>query len=728
MQASATKGESAARLPCLDMMAGVVFGVAVAARLVHLWAIRGTPFFDVLMGDARSYDAWATRLAAGDWIGTDVFYQAPLYPYFLGGLYAIAGRDLLIVRIVQALVGAASAVLLAQAGERLFSRRVGWIAGLGLALCAPAIFFDVLLQKTVLDVFFMCLTLWISSRLIAGSPRPGLWVALGAALGALSLTRENALALVVVAIIWAVSKGGKHEGDESHEEHEEKTVLCVLRVPAVALLAGISLVLLPVVARNYAVDGGVYLTTSQFGPNFFIGNNPGADGTYMSLRPGRGAPEFERQDATELAERALGHPVSPGEVSAYWRGRALGFISSSPGRWTVLMGRKFALLWNASEMLDTESQESYEDVSPLLRALALVGHFGILVPLALVGLIAMWPDRRRLWPVLAFFGVYAASVVLFFVFARYRFPLVPFLLLFAAVGVVSLPGLLRPASPARRAWIGAAVIVAAIATNWPLLSPTRMRAITETNLGTALYEAGRLDEAVSRYEKAVALQPDYAPAYNNLGVTLRAKGDVDAAIAAYQRGLRLDDDYPDLHYNLANALLSQNRADEAAAHLATSVAGEPASAANHNNLGTALAEKGQMEPAIVEFRNAIALEPASVLAYRNLGNALAATGRSAEARQALEQAVALAPADADANYDLGSLLLEIGAHAEAAARFRASLASRPRDPRTLNNLGIALASQGQIREAIPLFEQALAIDPDFGDAKQNLVTAKKALR
>jgi len=706
------------------MMAAVVFGVALAARLAHLWAIRGTPFFDVLIGDARGYDAWATRLASSDWIGTDVFYQAPLYPYFLGGLYAIAGRDLLVVRIVQAFVGAASAVLLAQAGERLFSRRVGWIAGLGLALYAPAIFFDVLLQKTVLDVFFMCLTLWISSRLIADSPRPALWAALGAALGALSLTRENALALVVIGIIWATSKSGKHEGHEGHEDREGKTVLRVLRVLPVALLAGLALVLLPVVARNYAVDGGVYLTTSQFGPNFFIGNNPGADGTYMSLRAGRGAPEFERQDATELAERALGHPVSPGEVSAYWRDRALGFITSAPGRWTVLMGRKFALLWNASEMLDTESQESYEDVSPLLRALAFVGHFGILVPLALVGLIAMWPDRRRLWPVLAFFSVYAASVVLFFVFARYRFPLVPFLLLFAAVGVVSLPGLLRSASPVRRASIGAAVTVAAIATNWPLLSSTRMRAITETNLGTALYEAGRLDEAVSRYEKAVALQPDYAPAYNNLGVTLRAKGDVDAAIAAYQRGLRLDGDYPDLHYNLANALLSQNRADEAAAHLATSVAGEPASAANHNNLGTALAEKGQMEPAIVEFRNAIALEPASVLAYRNLGNALAATGRSAEAREALERAVTLAPADADANYDLGSLLLETGAHADAAARFRTSLASRPRDPRTLNNLGIALASQGQIRDAIPLFEQALAIDPNFADAKRNLVTAK----
>ena len=45
--------------------------------------------------------------------------------------------------------------------------------------------------------------------------------------------------------------------------------------------------------RNYSVDGGFYLTTSQFGSNFYIGNNPNADGTYASIRFGRGAPEFE---------------------------------------------------------------------------------------------------------------------------------------------------------------------------------------------------------------------------------------------------------------------------------------------------------------------------------------------------------------------------------------------------------------------------------------------------
>jgi hypothetical protein len=98
-----------------------IFAVALAVRLLHIWQIRDAPFFSVLMGDSRAYDEWARRIAAGDWIGTDVFYQAPLYPYFLGVIYAIAGHHLLLVRIVQAVLGSLACVFLVLAGRRLFS-------------------------------------------------------------------------------------------------------------------------------------------------------------------------------------------------------------------------------------------------------------------------------------------------------------------------------------------------------------------------------------------------------------------------------------------------------------------------------------------------------------------------------------------------------------------------------------------------------------------------------
>src|SRR6188508_2585227 len=158
------------------MRALVIFAVAFGIRLLHIWQLRSTPFFDTLLGDANGYDKWAVRLASGDWIGSDVFYQAPLYPYFLGVVYAIFGRDLLVVRIIQAAIGSASCVLLGLAAARLFSKRVGLIAGLALALWAPAIFFDSLLQKAVLDMFFMCLGLWLIAGIREQGPGTRGWV------------------------------------------------------------------------------------------------------------------------------------------------------------------------------------------------------------------------------------------------------------------------------------------------------------------------------------------------------------------------------------------------------------------------------------------------------------------------------------------------------------------------------------------------------------------------
>ncbi len=94
------------------LIAAAIFLLAFAVRLLHVWQIRAAPFFSVLMGDSRGYDEWARRIAGGDWFGHEVFYQAPLYPYLLGVIYTITGRSLLVVRIVQALIGSTSCLLL----------------------------------------------------------------------------------------------------------------------------------------------------------------------------------------------------------------------------------------------------------------------------------------------------------------------------------------------------------------------------------------------------------------------------------------------------------------------------------------------------------------------------------------------------------------------------------------------------------------------------------------
>jgi tetratricopeptide (TPR) repeat protein len=717
----------------LRTMPAFIFFVALAVRLVHIWQLRGTPFFDTLLGDANGYDKWAQRLAAGDWIGSDVFYQAPLYPYFLGVVYAIFGRDLLIVRVIQAAIGSASCVLLGLAAARLFSTRVGLVAGLALALWAPAIFFDSLLQKSVLDMFLICLSLWLISEQIVtrgrGSFPPnghdrkhlakasdttngGRWAEkipgpffLGVAMAGLALTRENGLLLIAVVAIW-LWIGSKRQ--------------------VASFVVGLSLVFAPVVARNYSVDGGFYLTTSQFGSNFYIGNNPNADGTYASIRFGRGAPEFERLDAKEVAEESAGRTLAPSEVSSFWTGRALGYITSQPWSWLKLTGRKILLLFNRSEMLDTEAQESYEEFSIVLRVLSWVMHFGLLVPVAIAGVIVTWPERRRLWIVHALALTYAVSVVMFFVFARYRYPLVPFLIVFGAALVQ--PPLKRSLSR-RQGWFAAIAIAGVVIfANWPVLSPTLMMAITENNLGTAFLEKGQYDQAIAHHERSIALRPDYAPGYNNLGAALRAAGRLDDAIARYTQALDLKPDFASASYNLANAQLEQGKAGDSVESFRRSLESNPKSVEAHNNLGTALANRGDAAAAIAEFRAALAIDDRSVHAHRNLGNMLVDAGQRADGMAHLERAAQLAPSEPEAIYDIGTILLQDQNFPAAARRFEAALKLRPDWAEAHNNLGIALASQGRLAEALSHFERAITLKPSLNDARANRDQARTQIR
>ena len=96
-----------------------VFVLALALRLIHLFEIVDQPWFAMTLGDALAYDEWAREIAGGDGLGDRIFYQAPLYPYFLAAIYALAGHDLLVVRIVQALLGSAACALLVPTGIAL---------------------------------------------------------------------------------------------------------------------------------------------------------------------------------------------------------------------------------------------------------------------------------------------------------------------------------------------------------------------------------------------------------------------------------------------------------------------------------------------------------------------------------------------------------------------------------------------------------------------------------
>lgn len=572
------------------LWAAVIFSTAFVARCIHLGQIAPAPFFPFKMGDAASYDQWAQRIAAGDWWGTEVFYQAPLYPYFLAVIYRVLGDDVFVVRLCQGIVGALSCVTLAAAGWRIFSGAVGILAGLALALYAPALFFDLLLQKSVLDGFFCCVLLALYGVLLTDDRR-SIWMLLGAATGCLTLTRENAIVLIPAfmgVLPWSLQRSWRRP---------------------LWLLLGAVLILGPVAVRNAAISGEFHLTTSQFGPNFYIGNNPQADGTYRPLRPYRGSAKYEQSDARELAEAAVGHALTPGEVSHYWTNQAWQFIRQQPMRWLRLMGLKFAYTWTAAELVDTEDLATYAEWSTLLRSGRWLGHMGLLLPCAVWGMWCTWPNRRRLVPLYLMIALYACSVITFYVLGRYRFPLTAPLLLFAAAGVCGAGRFWQSARRITRGLALGSVLFLLGACNYPLVSEQAMSATTHYNVGVELDAVGRVADAIVEYQVAVSLNPRDSASHNNLASDYLALGYASEAIEPLRRALALDPDFAEAQYNLGAAWLALRDGEQAAVAFRRLVEMQPQMARAHYGLALALELLKDRPASVAAAREALRLDP-----------------------------------------------------------------------------------------------------------------------
>jgi predicted O-linked N-acetylglucosamine transferase (SPINDLY family) len=137
------------------------------------------------------------------------------------------------------------------------------------------------------------------------------------------------------------------------------------------------------------------------------------------------------------------------------------------------------------------------------------------------------------------------------------------------------------------------------------------------NLGHALREQGKLDEAVAHCRRAVELKPDYAEAYNNLGNALRDLDRLDEAIACGRRAVELNPAMADAHNNLGNALKDLGKLDEAIGYFHRALELDPEFAEAHNNLGNVQKEQGNLDEAIACFRRAVELKPDYVEAHSN---------------------------------------------------------------------------------------------------------------
>lgn len=607
----------------------LIFIAALLFRGIVLFELSQTPFFSSLIGDGMGYHVWAAEIANGDWVGSDVFYQAPLYPYLLGILYAVFGPDVLWAKLAQIVLEAFSCVLLAGAGARFFgSAKVGILCGAIASLYAPAIFFTTLVQKATLGFFLTAVVLDLLSRLFQTIRSPRLLVLLGISLGLLALTRENALIFILLIVPWLVV---------SHRRVSSRTLTGWVAL----LMLGLSIPLVSVGVRNHIVGGEFALTTSQFGTNFYIGNNANAKGFYLPLRLDRGNVKYERDDAVAMAELAVGRKLSPREVSEFWTTQALDYIRSNPIDWIGLMARKALLVWNRVEASDSEDISAYAHFSFLLGSLSRVFHFGTMVPLAAAGI---WLTRRR-WRELGILYVlmasYAASLTLFFLFARYRVPLIPFTLMFASAGAIELRALVG--SRDRRAQFQTALVIAcaALLANLSLTDTKSQLAATYKNFGAVMMDAEKFPEAVEYLGKSLSYRPDVTVTLRGMAESLADLGRLPESRDFFERILQLDPDHFVAHVGLGRLSLMQGRSEDGIRMLERAIRLVPSDGQPYYFLGIHFVEKRDFRRAIQWLRAAANRETDGDVARLSLAMVLYRIGdvraAEAEARRILQR-------------------------------------------------------------------------------------------
>jgi tetratricopeptide (TPR) repeat protein len=246
-------------------------------------------------------------------------------------------------------------------------------------------------------------------------------------------------------------------------------------------------------------------------------------------------------------------------------------------------------------------------------------------------------------------------------------------------------------------------------------------AVAHAGLGTRLHDKGQVDEAMACFHKAIALDPKYAIAHHNLGLALKEKGQMDEAIACWRKAIALDPKFARAHNNLGNALDGKGQLEEAIACYRKAIELDPKHADAHNNLGAALCDgKRDYAGAIASFRKAIALDPKYAAAHANLGNALYYKGKVEEAIACFKKAIEINPKLAMAHNNLGVALDGKGQVDEAIACYRKAIELDPKDADAHNKLGIALAGKGKVEEAIACFRTAIALDPKNARVHTNL--------
>ena len=501
----------------------IIFLIAVSVRLTNLIIIKSNPYFDSPIMDEKYHEEWAQEIATGNLFERSPFYRAPGYPYFLGLIYTVFGKGYFIPRLIGIIIGALSCALVYLIGKEIFSHKIGVLTGLLACFYGMLIYFDSMLLTVYLEIFFSLFGIyWLIRWTKAQKSR---YILIAAIFwGLVSIVRPNFLIFVPVLAAYILLC--------------YKKLSLIKKLKAIAFfIGGILPFLIAVMVINVFVGKDAVILAWNGGVNLYFGNNPAANG-WSATSPEINATWWGGyRDAIVIAERAAGHELRPSQVSNYWFKRGFAFIFSQPFAWAKLMVKKIYLFCNSFEISNNQSVEAFREYSFLMRLPIL--NYGLILALATLGIILSL-KKKRTWLISLFIISYAFSIIIFFVTARYRMPIVPFLIIFSSYTIYWIIDKIRRRDFRNAALVSIIFIVIFTMCNLDLYGSRIVnKSLIHVSLGNRYFEKGDFNEAIGEYNKALKYNPKNVDALNASGNTYMMLGDRAEATNLYRKSLSI---------------------------------------------------------------------------------------------------------------------------------------------------------------------------------------------
>jgi tetratricopeptide (TPR) repeat protein len=252
------------------------------------------------------------------------------------------------------------------------------------------------------------------------------------------------------------------------------------------------------------------------------------------------------------------------------------------------------------------------------------------------------------------------------------------------------------------------------------LKVTSDNTVAHNNLGNALLEEGKTEEALDHFMAALRIEPRHAGAQNNMGNVLMKLGRVDEATDHYLESIKIDPLKAKTHNNLAIALNEQKRIEESILHLREALQLKPNYADAYNNLGAVYRKKGKIQNAAKCYLEAIRLKPDFAEAYNNLGLLLWHEGKLKDAIYYFRKAISKNPDFKAARDNLKRAWTDRDIFNEAVAQIQAQLNRNPEDVELYLKLGDLHKEHGELNDALKQYQNALLIRPNFLAALNNV--------